>query len=226
MLHVLFILLVSLSCSHKTKPSTLGEVVVNQEGNSEEAEVIDLRSLIEKSKKNPTKIAPSENKIETYDEDTDELEIISLLHFLQSEEEMRFFDLGKISPRILKNYILPVNNKISSYFGMRNGKPHRGIDIPGPAGSPIKTSNEGTVVFSGVKKGYGKVIIISHNPKLFTLYAHNSKNLAIVGSKVKHGDIIALMGNTGKSTGPHVHFEVRENTKPIDPIKFIKNQKE
>lgn len=101
---------------------------------------------------------------------------------------------------------------------------HHGIDIPGRPGTPLKASNHGKVVFSGQKKGYGQVVIISHEPNIFTVYAHNSKNLVHYGQIVKKKDIIALMGNTGRSTGAHVHFEIRRGTQSTDPLKFLKEQ--
>jgi murein DD-endopeptidase MepM/ murein hydrolase activator NlpD len=109
---------------------------------------------------------------------------------------------------------------------MRNKKMHKGIDIPADKNTKVLASNDGIVSFSGKKKGYGNVIILKHDNNIFSIYAHNSKNLIVNNKMVKKGDVIGLVGSTGKSTGNHLHFEIRQGTKPIDPIAFLKNQKE
>lgn len=125
--------------------------------------------------------------------------------------------------------ILPVPGEISSYFGMRidpflgEKKMHNGIDIAAPIGTDIKAATDGEVIFSGEKKGYGKVVIIKNKAGLETIYAHNKENLVHIGDNVKKGDVIAKVGLTGRTTGPHVHFEVRINNRPVNPLKFIDN---
>jgi len=119
---------------------------------------------------------------------------------------------------------LPVDGKITSGFGLRydpiNGKlrHHNGIDIAVSEGAQIKAAAPGTVVFSGFSAGYGNTVIIEHKNGLSTLYAHNSSNLVKPGDVVDKNSIIALSGSTGRSTGPHLHFEVRKDGTPIDPI--------
>lgn len=188
---------------------------------NEEA-TIDLTLYKEKSKNYKPRVIQDE--VEEHVSDEEEAELVSLISQLQSEEERNFFDLGRKAPPPARFFILPVKGRISSNYGMRKGKMHHGIDIPGRIGSEIRASNHGKVVFSGSKGGYGQVVIISHLPDLFTVYAHNSKNLVKPGFIVKKGDIISLMGSTGRSTGSHVHFEIRKRTKSMDPIKFIQDQ--
>ena len=119
-------------------------------------------------------------------------------------------------------FIWPAKGTLTSRFGMRNGRKHEGIDIAAPKGTPIHSAADGKVVFSGWgPTGYGKMVIIKHKHHLTTLYAHNSKLLVKKGSRVKQGQKISLMGNTGRSTGPHLHFEVRNDTHPKDPIKYL-----
>ncbi|MDE0847757.1 MAG: peptidoglycan DD-metalloendopeptidase family protein [Nitrospinaceae bacterium] len=119
-------------------------------------------------------------------------------------------------------FIWPAKGTLTSQFGMRNGRKHEGIDIAAPKGTPIHSAADGKVVFSGWgPTGYGKMVIIKHKHHLTTLYAHNSKLLVKKGSRVKQGQKISLMGNTGRSTGPHLHFEVRNDTHPKDPIKYL-----
>lgn len=104
---------------------------------------------------------------------------------------------------------LPVNyDYISSPFGKRWGRQHQGIDFAADAGTPIRASSEGQVVYSGWEPGYGKTVLIEHGNGLQTRYAHCSSLLVTAGREVKKGSIIARVGSTGHSTGPHLHFEV------------------
>ena len=121
---------------------------------------------------------------------------------------------------------LPGRTYISSYFEMRWGRMHKGIDIPAPAGTPIHAANDGTVI-KAVKTytpgySYGMYVIIDHGGQKSTLYGHCSAVLVNVGDKVKRGDTIALVGNTGNSYGNHCHFEVRINGTATNPLNYVK----
>jgi murein DD-endopeptidase MepM/ murein hydrolase activator NlpD len=122
----------------------------------------------------------------------------------------------------------PVVGKISSSFGwrkdpVRGGRDfHTGLDIRAPRGRQIVASQGGKVVHSGWMGGYGKTIVISHSGGVTTLYAHCSSLLVKAGANVKRGQKIALIGSTGRSTGNHVHFEVRKSGTPMNPLKYIK----
>ena len=120
-------------------------------------------------------------------------------------------------------FIWPVEGGVvTSKFGSRWGKNHSGIDIGAPKGTPVYASAAGKVVFVGEKSGYGLLIIISHsNGSSFTIYAHNSKNLVKENSEVKQGEKIALVGQTGRATGPHLHFEIRIESKAVDPLEYL-----
>ncbi len=125
-------------------------------------------------------------------------------------------------------FIFPVDKGyISSKYGMRldpftkHMRFHAGIDIAAPIGTPVKAAAAGKVIFSGKQRGYGNIVIIEHKNGFISKYAHNSKNLVHVGDMVKQGDEISLIGSTGRSTGPHVHFEVRKNHKSINPLQFL-----
>lgn len=111
---------------------------------------------------------------------------------------------------------------ITSPFGSRWGRRHTGIDIGMPTGTSVKAADGGKVIYSGWKGGYGKLVIIDHGANMQTYYAHNSKLLVKKGEKVFKGQTVAKSGNTGRSTGPHLHFEVRKNGTPINPIKYVK----
>lgn len=109
--------------------------------------------------------------------------------------------------------LLPVNGIITSGVGMRvdpidgRWRQHNGLDIAVPEGTPVRTVADGIVIYSGLRSGYGWTVLIEHDNGMITLYGHNSKNLVDQGQQVKKGITIALAGSTGRSTGPHVHFE-------------------
>ncbi|MBS1792354.1 MAG: peptidoglycan DD-metalloendopeptidase family protein [Acidobacteria bacterium] len=126
-------------------------------------------------------------------------------------------------------YQMPVVGRISSGFGNRfhpidrKVKFHGGIDIAVPTGTKVGAAADGIVKFAGWKGGYGNVVIIEHPDGSETLYGHNSKLLVVEGQKVVAGEPISLSGSTGKSTGPHVHFEIRQNGQLVNPAKFLSN---
>lgn len=125
---------------------------------------------------------------------------------------------------------VPGYNRISSPFGnrihpiLKTPKLHTGIDIAVPAGKDVVAAGNGRVVTSGNLGGYGKTIIIDHGGGIMTLYAHNSRLLVGQGTNVVKGQKIALVGSTGMSTGPHVHFEVRKNGQYVDPIPYVRGK--
>lgn len=134
--------------------------------------------------------------------------------------------------RTLQEQTLPGGNPskngwISSLFGYRtdplNGKRefHEGIDFAGKLGTPITAVAAGIVTWSGPRYGYGNLIEVSHGKGYITRYAHNSKNLVTVGEKVEKGEVIGLMGSSGRSTGPHVHFEVLHYGRYVDPRQYL-----
>jgi len=112
---------------------------------------------------------------------------------------------------------LPVQGRITSTTGMRsdpfNGKltHHNGLDIAAPTGTPVKPVAPGRVIFSGWKKGYGNTVILDHDDGMVTVYAHHASNSVYEGDRVDSDSIIALTGSTGRSTGPHLHFEAWRN---------------
>jgi murein DD-endopeptidase MepM/ murein hydrolase activator NlpD len=115
-------------------------------------------------------------------------------------------------------FIWPVHGPITSSFGPRSGGTHTGLDIGVGMGTSVHAAKAGSVVSAGWISGYGLAAVISHGGGVTTLYAHNSKLLVKAGDSVGQGDVIALSGSTGRSTGPHVHFEIRVNGQPINPL--------
>lgn len=121
-------------------------------------------------------------------------------------------------------FIWPVPNSknVSSEFGSRWGKKHEGIDIPARRGSHVLTISDGVVVYSGNDLGgYGNIVVIGHRHGLFSVYAHNKRNYVRNGDRVVKGQVIAEVGSTGKSTGPHLHFEVRRDGKALNPLYLV-----
>ncbi|MBU2644304.1 LysM peptidoglycan-binding domain-containing M23 family metallopeptidase [bacterium] len=124
-----------------------------------------------------------------------------------------------ISRRI--EFVWPAQGTISSGYGMRHGRMHEGIDITKDEGREVRAAAAGTVIFSGIKNGYGRTILIRHSNGLSTLYAHNAKLFVRQGNRVKLGAIIAKMGSSGKSNGIHLHFEVRLHNKTQNPLRYL-----
>lgn len=124
---------------------------------------------------------------------------------------------------LLPRMVWPVQGTITSKFGARGGT-HRGIDIAGGVGTPIRAAAAGEVIFSGwarASSGYGRMVIIRHNKQVQTLYAHASQLLVKVGDIVAQGDVIARVGTSGNTTGPHLHFEVLIDGTRINPLRVL-----
>lgn len=124
-------------------------------------------------------------------------------------------------------FVRPVDGRVSSAFGWRIHpifkvkKMHTGVDMSASMGTPIRAADSGTVIQAGWRGGYGQTVVISHGGGLATLYAHQSQILVSVGDAVARGDTIGKVGSTGYSTGPHLHFEVRVNGSPVDPMGYL-----
>ena len=119
-------------------------------------------------------------------------------------------------------YILPVTDYIlTSCFGPRWGTNHNGIDLAVPTGTDVMAAKDGLVIQAGWNGGYGISVYIDHGNGVITRYGHMGESLVSVGQAVKQGDVIGLSGSTGDSTGPHVHFEMREGDVAVDPSKYV-----
>lgn len=123
--------------------------------------------------------------------------------------------------KIRTDLIMPVEGKVFSEYGLRNGRPHKGIDLGAKQGTPIYAVLDGTVVYSGVQGAYGNVVVVEHPDFVMTVYAHNEKNMVSVNEKVKAGQQIATVGATGNAQGAHLHFEYRLKGKAINPRKVL-----
>ena len=167
-------------------------------------------------------ISKYQSTYNTYKAEEDKLdaEIEKLLRELQAKENSQFVGGAFIWP-------LPSNNsRISSGFGWRTiygvKENHQGIDIPAAKGTPIYASAAGTVVTATYHSSYGNYVLINHGGGKATLYAHASKLNCKAGDVVKQGQVVAYVGTTGRSTGNHVHFEVRENGTRVNPLNYVK----
>ncbi len=117
--------------------------------------------------------------------------------------------------------IWPVSGPVTSPFGWRWGRMHDGIDIGVPSGTPIHAAASGTVLYCGWESGYGNLTVLDHGGNLATAYGHQSSIAVSCGQHVGQGDVIGYVGSTGHSTGPHLHFEVRVNGSPVDPMGYL-----
>jgi murein DD-endopeptidase MepM/ murein hydrolase activator NlpD len=124
--------------------------------------------------------------------------------------------------------IMPTQGWLSSAFSamrthpiLHMARPHEGIDVSAPMGSPIEAPAAGVVTDAGWETGYGNTLVINHGFGIVTKFAHASKLLVKVGQRVSRGQRIALVGNSGLATGPHLHYEVHVNGRPVDPLKYV-----
>ncbi len=127
----------------------------------------------------------------------------------------------------------PVSGRVTSGFGQRRdpfeqveGEFHHGLDIANVLGTPVKATADGTVKLASWQGGYGRLVMIEHGRGFKTYYGHNSKLLVKPGDRVKRGDVIALMGTSGHSTGYHLHYEIWQGGRVVNPIKFVKAQED
>jgi len=120
------------------------------------------------------------------------------------------------------DFVWPVTGKLSSKYGRRGRGRHQGIDIPAKRGTPVRAAEAGRVIHSGGGLGdYGQVVIVKHAGRYSTVYAHNRRNRVRKGEFVERGQVIAEVGATGNASGPHVHFEVRRDRRPEDPLMHL-----
>ncbi len=130
---------------------------------------------------------------------------------------------GAARPRVATQGLLdwPLKGVLYGRFGKKGREPHDGIDLAAPSGTPVRTAQEGTVLYAGEQRGYGNIVIVEHSNQLITLYAHNQELRVRTGQRVLRAQVIATVGESGKTSGPHLHFEVRLDGKPMDPLDYL-----
>lgn len=115
----------------------------------------------------------------------------------------------------------PLRGVLYARFGKKGKEPHDGIDLAAPEGTPVATAAEGTVLYAGEQRGYGLIAIVEHENGLVTLYAHNRDLRVKTGQRVRAGQVVATVGESGRTSGPHLHFEVRKDGVPVDPLPYL-----
>ena len=210
-------------------------------------EIKDKKEILDKNKEEE-KVIKDELVKDKENLDKDKIELKKLKEELVKEEEELEEKLQKIaaqkaatssdsnnlansnsSSTVISNGSWPVPgySRVSSPFGYRIHpvlgikKLHTGIDIPAPTGTPTVAVSSGTVIYSGVQGSYGNTVMIQHDNGLVSLYAHNSSLVVKVGDQVKKGQVVAKIGSTGRSTGPHLHFEIRVNGTAQNPLNYL-----
>ena len=210
-------------------------------------EIKDKKEILDKNKEEE-KVIKDELVKDKENLDKDKIELKKLKEELVKEEEELEKKLQKIAAQkaatssdsnnlansnssgtVISNGSWPVPgyNRVSSPFGYRIHpvlgikKLHTGIDIPAPTGTPTVAVSSGTVIYSGVQGSYGNTVMIQHDNGLVSLYAHNSSLVVKVGDQVKKGQVVAKIGSTGRSTGPHLHFEIRVNGTAQNPLNYL-----
>jgi murein DD-endopeptidase MepM/ murein hydrolase activator NlpD len=162
-------------------------------------------------------------------------EIVALNRTFQSSDRSLFLGVQRHLDRrthtpgkASQHFIWPADGTLTSPFGERDHvmggggtRFHAGIDISVPTGTPVRAAQEGIVMFAGYNGAYGKAVKLDHLNGFSTLYAHNSRILVHVGQTVQAGQVICLSGSTGRSTGPHLHFEVQKDGWPVDPLQHL-----
>lgn len=120
------------------------------------------------------------------------------------------------------DWIWPARGVLGSPFGVKRRRHiHSGIDIRVPPGTEVRAARAGRVLFSGREGGYGKLVVVDHGDGYSSLYSHNQENLVREGDEIAQGEVIALSGQTGNASGPHLHFEIRTGSKPVDPTSLL-----
>ena len=207
---------------------------------------VKYQAYTEEVEKNKQRIAKLEESIEFTKSEVDKLQNkvknldanisfeekvkADILRGMNEKKIQKDIDDGKIDARPSNGELMwPLKgyHRISSPFGWRNapigsgGERHRGIDIPAPTGTPVYSATDGVVISSGWNGSYGNAVMIKYTNNIVIVYGHNSSLVVSAGQRVSKGQVISLVGSTGNSTGPHLHFEVRYNGYPVDPLKYL-----
>jgi murein DD-endopeptidase MepM/ murein hydrolase activator NlpD len=227
-----------------TNLQTIKEIVTYDKNILEElsktSESLDIKKKDLSSKQDEIKLLSNTLNSKKSDLEKDKKELGELKSKLETEEndiQNKISEISNVNNGTgdNNNYIVSNNGwpvqgytRISSPYGMRMHpvlkvrKMHTGIDIPAPTGTNVLSIDNGKVIFAGVQGGYGNTVMILHDDGKVSLYAHNSRITVSNGQRVSKGQVIAKIGSTGRSTGPHLHFEIRINGSHVNPINYLK----
>ncbi|MFZ9596081.1 MAG: M23 family metallopeptidase [Bdellovibrionia bacterium] len=142
---------------------------------------------------------------------------------LHASARSSHFVLDESRAELLRDFNWPLKKiHVTSQFGQRHGRYHEGLDLRASHGTPVYAAQNGRVLYAAQRiRGYGKMVVLKHPGDFATIYAHNSKLLVKRNQVVQKGELIAYSGNTGKSYGPHLHFELRAGYDPVDPLSYL-----
>lgn len=227
-----------------TNLQTIKEIVTYDKNILEElsktSESLDIKKKDLSSKQDEIKLLSNILDSKKSDLEKDKKELGELKSKLETEEndiQNKISEISNVNNGTgdNNNYIVSNNGwpvqgytRISSPYGMRMhpvlkvSKMHTGIDIPAPTGTNVLSIDNGKVIFAGVQSGYGNTVMILHDDGKVSLYAHNSRITVSSGQRVSKGQVIAKIGSTGRSTGPHLHFEIRINGSHVNPTNYLR----
>lgn len=183
--------------------------------------VADRDALVEARRQKSTTLASIEEDKESVLEEIHALEQQSAALAERIRQAQQQSVPGIVPPTGGARLGWPVSGPVTSGFGPRWGRMHEGIDIAVPEGTPVRAAAAGTVIYADWLGGYGNLVVVDHGGGLSTAYAHNSSFAVSVGQSVAAGEVVSYSGNTGNSSGPHVHFEVRVGGSAVDPLGYL-----
>jgi murein DD-endopeptidase MepM/ murein hydrolase activator NlpD len=168
-------------------------------------------------------ISARDKLVPTFDESLDDYDFLRRINALALQNKAGH----RLQKVVSEPAVWPVDGRLLSPFGNRTdpfseeGAFHKGVDISSAMGTPVRTTGDGIVVFAATESGYGKLVVVDHGGGFTTYYAHLSKFWVSPGQELRRGDLVGLVGQTGRVTAPHLHYEVRMGGTPVNPIRFM-----
>ncbi|MFN0170027.1 MAG: M23 family metallopeptidase [Bryobacteraceae bacterium] len=179
---------------------------------------------IKRTLEGPDDLSAEARLIPTFKETLDDYSILRTSTYAKFDRNY----LKRFGQRSMQPSLWPVEGRFQGAFGHRldpfsgEGAYHRGVDISAPHGTPVKATADGIVVHAGWMGGYGRLVVVDHGGGIETFYAHLSRMDAIEGAEVRQGDMLGRVGTTGRSTSPHLHYEVRVGHAPVNPWRYLR----
>jgi len=186
------------------------------------ASEVSLAYGIKQKLEGPVDIAGEAKLAPTFTDSVREFNYLRTVSSLRRSRMKRWEPIGQPN-------IWPVNGRLMGHFGQRTdpfsgeGALHTGVDISAPTGTPVHATADGTVVHAEYSGGYGRLVVIDHADGMQTYYAHLSKIGVLMGQEIRRGELVGAVGTTGRTTAPHLHYEVRVGKAPVNPYRFLSN---